>query len=219
MGVLLSLGAVAFLIAGPVLVVVVQLCRRGQLRELSARDPHGLAANRAGKMAVAGGLLLIPAFLILRYEPTWVDNSWIVLLTVLGLAVAYVVLRRALVAVTLTAVLVAVVTWAQTPNLAPDRTGDPVLLAQLNGLQNSGSLTGYHDLAVAEIDLDAAQPLRLAGLGASATTRMEVGSLTKALSGLVIADSVERGELSLNAPVETYLPQLRVLRRRFRHDA
>jgi hypothetical protein len=39
--------------------------------------------------------------------------------------------------------------WAQTPNLAAGRTGNPVLLAQLGGLRNSSMLTGHHDLAVA----------------------------------------------------------------------
>ena len=51
--------------------------------------------------------------------------------------------------------------------------------------------------------------MRLATLGTAATTRMEIGSITKALTGLVIADSIERGELSLDAPVETYLSPLR----------
>ena len=72
-----------------------------------------------------------------------------------------------------------------------------------------GSLAGQHALAVAEVDLAAAQSVRLAGLGAGATTQMEIGSLTKALTGLVVADSVQRGELRLDAPVDTYLAQLR----------
>jgi CubicO group peptidase (beta-lactamase class C family) len=37
---------------------------------------------------------------------------------------------------------------------------------------------------------------------------MEIGSLTKALTGLVIADSVRRGELRLDALVGTYLPRV-----------
>ena len=70
-------------------------------------------------------------------------------------------------------------------------------------------LAGYHDIAVAEIDLDAAQPVRLAGIGADDTTAMEVGSLTKAMTGLVIADAVRRGEIPMNTPVSTYLPALK----------
>jgi len=37
---------------------------------------------------------------------------------------------------------------------------------------------------------------------------MEIGSITKALTGLVIADSVNRRELDLDFPISTYLPQL-----------
>ena len=70
-------------------------------------------------------------------------------------------------------------------------------------------MTGYQDVAVAEVDLDAAQPVRLAGIGADDTTVMEVGSMTKAMTGLVIADAVSRGEIRMDAPVATYLPQLK----------
>jgi CubicO group peptidase (beta-lactamase class C family) len=38
---------------------------------------------------------------------------------------------------------------------------------------------------------------------------MEVGSMTKAMTGLVIADAVRRGEVRMDAPVATYLPQLK----------
>lgn len=48
-------------------------------------------------------------------------------------------------------------------------------------------------------------PLLLLG---AATTTMEIGSITKALTGLVIADSVNRRELDLDFPISTYLPQL-----------
>ena len=72
-----------------------------------------------------------------------------------------------------------------------------------------GWLAGYHDVAVAEVDLDAAQQVRLAGIGADDTTVMEVGSMTKAMTGLVIADAVRRGEIRMDAPVSTYLPQLK----------
>ena len=50
--------------------------------------------------------------------------------------------------------------------------------------------------------------MRLAGIGADDTTLMEVGSMTKAMTGLVIADAVRRGEVRMDAPVATYLPQL-----------
>jgi CubicO group peptidase (beta-lactamase class C family) len=37
---------------------------------------------------------------------------------------------------------------------------------------------------------------------------MEIGSLTKAMTGLVLADAVSRGEISMDAAVSTYLPRL-----------
>ena len=81
-----------------------------------------------------------------------------------------------------------------------------------------GMLAGHHDIAVAEVDLDSAQPVRLAGIGADDTTPMEVGSMTKAMTGLVIADAVSRGEIRMDAPVATYLPQLGGLTGRCRDD-
>src|SRR5450759_4597017 len=98
--------------------------------------------------------------------------------------------------------------WVQTPRLARGRSGDPGLLTQLSDPHRMGSLHGYRDLAVATVDLNAAQPVRLANIGGTASTPMEVGSLTKAMTGLVVADSIRRGELRLDAPVSTYLPQL-----------
>ena len=95
------------------------------------------------------------------------------------------------------------------PNLAAARNGDPTVLAHLDQQAGRGMLAGYHDVAVAEVDLDAAQPVRLAGIGADDTTPMEVGSMTKAMTGLVIADAVRRGEIRMDAPVATYLPQLK----------
>jgi CubicO group peptidase (beta-lactamase class C family) len=83
-----------------------------------------------------------------------------------------------------------------------------VLLDQLKAEQLAGALNGFEDIAVAQIDLDAPQTVRLAGFGAAETTRMEAGSLTKAMTGLVIADAVARGEVELDAPVSHYLPEL-----------
>lgn len=208
LGWLLSLDAVGFLVLGIALVVVFQLGCRRPLRQLVARDGAGLARSRTGKVGVAAVLLLIPAYLLVRYATTWVDNSWLLLLAVGVLLLAYVLLRRVVVAVAVTAVLVAGVMWVQTPQLARGRSGDPGLLTQLSDLHRMGSLRGYRDLAVATVDLNAAQPVRLANIGGTASTPMEVGSMTKAMTGLVVADSIRRGELRLDAPVSTYLPQL-----------
>ena len=103
---------------------------------------------------------------------------------------------------------VAVVSWVLSPDLAVARNGDPAVLAHLDQQAGWGWLASNHAVAVAEIDLDAAQPVRLAGIGADDTTPMEVGSMTKAMTGLVIADAVRRGEVRMDAPVATYLPQL-----------
>jgi CubicO group peptidase (beta-lactamase class C family) len=208
LGLLFSLGAVGFLLAGLGLAVVVQLGRRRSLAELWTRDRAGIGRSRAGKAGVIGVLLLTPAYLVVHYLPTWVGNSWIALLAALGLVVAYVAIRRLFVAVAVTAVLVAAAMWTQAPSLSTATTGDAGLLAQLDRVQDKGMLTGYENLSLATVDLDAAQPVRLAGFGADATRPMEIGSITKSLTGLVVADSVERGELSLDARVETYLPAL-----------
>ena len=95
------------------------------------------------------------------------------------------------------------------PDLASTRNGDPTVLAHLDQQAGMGMLDGLHDVAVAEVDLDAYAAVRLAGIGADDTTAMEVGSMTKAMTGLVIADAVRRGEVRLDAPVSTYLPALK----------
>jgi hypothetical protein len=186
LGLLVPLGAAGFLVLGAALVVLFQLVRRTSVRRLLARDSTGLTRSRTGKASLAVALLLIPAFLMVRYVPTWVDDSWIAVLTVAVLAVAYVALRRIVVALTLTAVVIAAVSWSHAPQLATSRSGDPQLLAQLSGLKRMGRLQGFQDVAVAKIDMDAPQPVSLASLGAAtATTPMEIGSITKALTGLV----------------------------------
>ena len=106
------------------------------------------------------------------------------------------------------AVTVAVVSWVLSPDLAVARNGDPTVLAHIDQQAQKGWLASNHAVAVAEIDLEAGQPVRLAGIGADDTTPMEVGSMTKAMTGLVIADAVRRGEVRMDAPVATYLPQL-----------
>ena len=140
-----------------------------------------------------------------RYE----DDSWKALLMLVVLAGGYLVSRRLVLTVLVGAVTVAVVSWVLAPDLATARNGDPAVLAHLDQQAGWGMLAGHHSVAVAEVDLDAARPVRLAGIGADDTTPMEVGSMTKAMTGLVIADAVRRGEIRMDAPVATYLPQLK----------
>jgi CubicO group peptidase (beta-lactamase class C family) len=102
-------------------------------------------------------------------------------------------------AVVATVVLMAFLFWPRPITLSPDRSGDAALLQQV------GTPEGHRRLAVAVIDLGAAQPVRQAFFGADANTAFEAGSLTKAFTGLALADSVRRGEVDLEAPVRTYL--------------
>jgi CubicO group peptidase (beta-lactamase class C family) len=189
------------------------LVQRRPLRALLSRDTASFARGWAGKLLVAVVLVAIPVAMVMgsvgggrygRYE----DDSWKALLMLVVLAGSYAASRRLVLTVLIAAVTVAVVSWALSPNLAVTRNGDPMVLAHLGQQARHGWLTTNHAVAVAEIDLDAEQPVRLAGIGADDTTPMEVGSLTKAMTGLVIADAVHRGEVRMDAQVATYLPEL-----------
>ncbi|MGR0318413.1 serine hydrolase domain-containing protein [Agromyces sp. ZXT2-3] len=77
-------------------------------------------------------------------------------------------------------------------------TGDEVLLAVLRE-----QYTQARDrVALAVIDGD---EVRTAFVSADASTRFGLGSATRALTGLLLADAVERGEVSLEDPVGAYL--------------
>ncbi|MDN5795794.1 MAG: beta-lactamase family protein [Intrasporangium sp.] len=186
---------------------------RRPLRALLVRDTASFARGWAGKVLVAAVLIGIPATMVLlslsgdRYG-RYADDSWKALLMLLVLAGGYLATRRLVLTVLIGAVTVAVVSWMMSPNLATARNGDPTVLAHLDRQAGWGMLDGYHAVAVAEVDLDAADPVRLAGIGADHTTPMEVGSMTKAMTGLVIADAVRRGEIRMDVAVSSYLPQL-----------
>ena len=215
LGFLLGLGFVGAVLLGVLLLAAFQaLVRRRPMRALLAPDTAGFAHGWAGKVLVAAVLLSIPATMVLRslaggrygrYE----DDSWKALLMLVVLAGVYLVSRRLALTVLAGALTIAVVSWVLDPDLATARNGDPVVLAHLDQQAGWGMLAGYHSLAVAQVDLDATEPVRLAGIGADDTTPMEVGSMTKALTGLVIADAVRRGEIRMEARVATYLPQLK----------
>ncbi len=138
----------------------------------------------------------------------YADNSWTALLMVAVLAAMYIVSRRLLLTVLVAGLVVSLASWVLAPHLASTRTGDGSVLTQLDEQRAMGVLDGFHKVSVAQIDLGAATQIRFAGLGADATTPIEVGSLTKAMTGLVIADAVHRGELRMDVPVSTYLPGL-----------
>ena len=214
LGFLLELEFVGVVLLGVVLLAAFQtLVRRRPLRSLLVRDTSSFAHGWAGKLLVAAVLVVIPTIMVLasvgggrygRYE----DDSWKALLMLVVLAGSYLASRRLVLTVVIGVVTVAVVSWVLSPDLAGTRNGDPTVLAHIDRQAQMGWLASSHAVAVAEIDLEATQPVRLAGIGADGTTPMEVGSMTKAMTGLVIADAVHRGEVRMDAPVATYLPQL-----------
>jgi len=213
-GVLLGLGLLGVVLLGALLLGAFHiLIRRRPLGVLLLRDTTSFAHGWAGKLLVAAVLVAVPVAMVMtsvgggRYG-RYADDSWKALLVLVVLAGSYAVSRRLVLTVLIAAVSLAVVSWALSPDLAVARTGDPAVLAHLDQQARKGWLASNHAVAVAEIDLDAAQPVRLAGIGADDTTPMEVGSMTKAMTGLVIADAVRRGEVRMDAPVTTYLSQL-----------
>jgi len=187
---------------------------RQRLRKLLARDTAWFAHGWLGKVLVAVVLIGIPATMVLLSVSgggggRYADDSWKALLMLVVLATSYLASRRLLLTVLIGMLTVAVASWVLAPNLASTRNGDRMVLAHLDNQASMGMLAGHHSVAVAEIDLDAAQPVRLAGIGADDTAPMEIGSMTKALTGLVIADAVGRGEIRMDAPVSAYLPELK----------
>lgn len=86
----------------------------------------------------------------------------------------------------------------------PLATGDRELASELARL----AAPRCRRVAAAAIDLDAAVPVRTAFIRADAGTRFEVGSITKALTGMLLADAIERAELTMDSTVGELLPTL-----------
>lgn len=64
------------------------------------------------------------------------------------------------------------------------------------------SARGTRRLAVVIVDLNDEQiPVQQAFIDADEDTPFEIGSVTKGLTGLLVADAVERGELTLDTPL------------------
>lgn len=80
--------------------------------------------------------------------------------------------------------------------------GDPLLTRVIDA---AGDRELRH-LAAVVVDGPAAQ-IRSCFLGATADTRWEIGSVSKALTGLLVADAVERGELSLDTTLDQLDPR------------
>lgn len=188
--------------------------RHPLLRMLLGRDTAWFARSWLGQALIGMVLVAIPTTMVLLTVSggrggRYADDSWKALLMIVVLAAGYLASKRLLLTVVVGVLTVAIASWVMAPTLATARNGDSKVLAHLDDQASMGMLAGYHDVAVAEIDLDAAQPVRFAGMGADDTTLMEIGSITKAMTGLVIADAVSRGEIDMKVPVSTYLPQLK----------
>lgn len=110
----------------------------------------------------------------------------------LGLTALAVVVALAMVA--MVAYLVA------KPRLADTRAGDPAMLSAL------GFPEGYNILAA--VLVERGRPARYAGIGADEHQPFETGSNGKTITGMLLADAVERGELSLTDRLDRWVPEV-----------
>jgi CubicO group peptidase (beta-lactamase class C family) len=87
-----------------------------------------------------------------------------------------------------------------------DLTGDPALIERIEA---SDVPLPLHRLAIARIERrDGTWDIRTAFHDCDDADLFEVGSISKALTGLLIADAIDRGELGLDDPLESSLPEL-----------
>jgi CubicO group peptidase (beta-lactamase class C family) len=83
----------------------------------------------------------------------------------------------------------------------PDGQDDPELAADLIALAGRRA----RSTAAALVDLAASAKTRFAFVDAEPETLFEVGSITKALTGMLLADAVDRGEVSLDTTIGALL--------------
>ena len=87
--------------------------------------------------------------------------------------------------------------------------GDAALAADFRS-----TLADDHGLGAVSLARFRSGQVTYAGLAPEGTplpspqTRFELGSVTKTMTGLLLADAVTRGEMTLDAPLQTYLPEL-----------
>nr|WP_269778802.1 serine hydrolase domain-containing protein [Microlunatus antarcticus] len=95
------------------------------------------------------------------------------------------------------------------PTLGPATTGDPALAADVRA--SFTSERGFTSLSAARVRDG---QVTFAGLGEvdgappAPDTPYELGSITKTFTAALLADAVTRGEVRLDDPVATYLPEL-----------
>lgn len=85
------------------------------------------------------------------------------------------------------------------PRLSDDRTGDSALAARIEQLAEGGV---HHTLTAAVVTREGTV---FAGLGADETTTVEIGSITKTLTSLLLAQAVEDGTVDLDDQAGRYL--------------
>lgn len=111
----------------------------------------------------------------------------------------------------LVAAIAAIGLLPATPRLTAQQTGDADLAAAVRAAV--GDPTGHRGLAVARVD---GGGVRTAGLGdrdrngapVTAGTPFEIGSVTKALTGMLLAERVAAGAVRPDDPLSTALPQV-----------
>jgi CubicO group peptidase (beta-lactamase class C family) len=81
--------------------------------------------------------------------------------------------------------------------------GDPELAAELAALASRRT----RSVAAAVIDIETESRPRFAFIGADPDTRFEIGSVTKGLTGMLLADTVDRGEMLLDTNVSAISPR------------
>lgn len=98
----------------------------------------------------------------------------------------------------------------RTPILGDASAGDPALVADARAVLFSDR--GLQTLSVARVR---GGKVAFAGLGSgddgqapTPQTPFELGSITKTFTGLLLADAVQRGELTVEDPLEQHLPEL-----------
>jgi CubicO group peptidase (beta-lactamase class C family) len=84
----------------------------------------------------------------------------------------------------------------------PDGQNDRELSADLIALAGRRP----RSLAAATVDLASSPNTKFAFIDAEPETRFEIGSITKPLTGMLLADAIDRGEVSLDTTIGALLP-------------